>query len=154
VITFQMPVLALLATPVCLTLVGLRLVHRAGQTHSAPLGSAGFYLMLVSISMLALGVMLRVQLSPAGVRIRTMRRRRLVGWAEIYAITVEPQRRGGPRVVLWTTSHGRIRLPVPMANKTWNEAAFLHGYHQIGQYWLAAREPYQHPVARTSPPGY
>jgi hypothetical protein len=142
-----MPVVALLAMPVCLALAGLGLLDLAGEYHSAPLASAGFYLMFVSVGMLVLGLVLRVQLSPAGVRIRTMWRRRLVGWAEIYAITVEPQRRGGPRVVLWTVSGAPIRLPVPAANKAWNEAAFLRGYHQIGQYWLATRTPDQHSLA-------
>jgi hypothetical protein len=146
-VTFRMPVLALLSLPFCLTMAGLVLLHLAGEHHSAPVGSAGFYLIFSSVGLLVLGLVLRVQLSPAGVRIRSLQRRRLIGWAEIYAITVQPQRRGGPRVTLWTAYDGRIKLPLPIANKAWNEAAFVRDYHQIGQYWLATRNPDQRPLA-------
>jgi hypothetical protein len=79
-----------------------------------------------------------VRLNPAGVRVRAGWRTRLVGWAEIRAITIEP-RRAGSNVVLWTW-RGRVTLPVPMTtNRSHNEPAFLHGYHQIGQYWLASQ---------------
>jgi hypothetical protein len=43
--------------------------------------------------------------------------------------------------MLWMASGGRIRLPLPMANRNWNQAAFVRGYHQIGQYWLASQSP-------------
>jgi hypothetical protein len=80
--------------------------------------------------------LLRVQLGPAGVRIRALRRNQLVRWAEIHAVTVESHR-GGRRVTLWTATGQPVRLPLPMTNKAWNEATFLRGYHQIGQRWQA-----------------
>lgn len=140
-VTFRMPALALLAAPACLAGAGLGLLELAARHRSAPVGSAGFYLVFLGVAMLVLNLLLRVQLSPAGVRIHAMRRSRLVDWAEVRAVTVEPHRRSGPRVTLWTASGGPVRLPLPMANKAWNEAAFLRAYHQVGQYWLATRGP-------------
>jgi hypothetical protein len=140
-IMFRMPAATLLVLPIGIAAVGLELLELAARQHSALAGSVGLPLAFYAVTMLVTGVLLRVELSPAGVRIRTARRSRLVGWAEIRAITIEPQRRGGPRVTLWTVSGGRVRLPLPMANKKWNEAAFVREYHQIGQYWLATRGP-------------
>lgn len=150
-VTFRMPGLAVLAMPICFAVAGLELLYLAGEYHSAPVGSAGCYLLFLGVATLVLGLVLRVRLSPAGIRIRTLLRRRQVGWAEICAITVEPQRRGGPRVMLWTVSGGRVRLPLPMANRAWNEAAFVRDYHRIGQYWLASRAPDQLPPADWQP---
>jgi hypothetical protein len=136
--TFRMPVLALLALPVGVACVGSALLGLAGAKHSAPVGSAGFYLIFLAVGMLALNCLLRVQVGPAGIRIRALRRNQLVRWAEIRAVTVEPHR-NGRRVTLWTATGGPVKLPLPMTNKAWNEATFLYGYHQIGQYWLATR---------------
>ncbi len=150
-ITFKLPALTLLVVPAGLVVAGLGLLRLAGEHHSAPIGSAGFYLLFLSIAMLVLGLVPRVQLSPAGVRIRALRGSRLIGWPEINAVTVEPQRRGGPRVVLWTAPGGQVRLPLPVAgsgpDRARHEAAFLRGYHQIGQYWLATRTPDPHALA-------
>lgn len=134
--TFRMPALVLLALPVGLAGLGLALIGLAAAEHSAPVGSAGFYLIFLGAGVLALNALLRVQVSPAGIRIRALRRNQLVAWATIRAVTVEPHRRGR-RVTLWTSGGGQIQLPLPMTNKACDEAAFLRGYHQIGQYWQA-----------------
>jgi|GEM_PF-7046526 len=147
-VTFRVPLIALVATPACFALAGLGLLGLAAEHSSAPIGSAGFYLLFLSVPILAVVAFLRVQLSPAGVRVQALGRTRLIGWSQIRAITAEPQRRGGRRVTLWTPS-GPVQLPLPLGRGAENEAAFLHGYHQIGQYWLAHRGPDQPP-----PPGY
>ncbi len=148
IVTFRVPPIALIAMPACLTIAGLGLLGLAAEHHSAPVGSAGFYLLFLAVAILALTALLRVQLSPAGVRIQALGRNRLIGWSQIRAITAEPQRRGGRRVTLWTAS-GPVRLPLPLGRGAENKAAFLRGYHQIGQYWLAHRSPDgQHPVQR------
>jgi hypothetical protein len=104
----------------------------------------------MAVLMLAFAGSLRVRLDPAGIRIRSFARSRLVSWPEIRTITVEPQLPGGRRVVAWTTSGVRVALPVPMVTSTnYNEAAFLRDYHQIGQYWLA-HQPVQ-PVQPVRP---
>ena len=136
-VTFRAPGLALVVA-ICPAVGGLGLIHLAGQWHSAPLGSLGLFLTFMAVAALGLCLSLRVWLIPAGVRIRTGWRTRLVGWAEIRAITTEP-RRAGFNVVLWTW-RGRVTLPLPMTtNRSDTEPAFLHGYHQIGQYWLASQ---------------
>jgi hypothetical protein len=137
--TFRMPMVALLAVPAGLALAGLGLLDLAGEHHSAPVGSAGFYLIFLAVAMLALNCTLRVELSPAGVRIRVGWRSRLVSWSEIRAITVGPDRRSGRRVILWTGSARQVRLPLPMANRAWGDAEFQDGYHRIGQRWLASQ---------------
>lgn len=136
--TFRMPVLLMLAMPVALGCLGLALLGLATVHHSAPIGSAGFYLIFIGFGALALTAQLRVQLSPAGIRIRALGRNQLVRWAEIRAVTVEPCRRGR-RVTLWTFAGRPVQLPLPMTNRACDEAAFLRGYHQIGQYWQAMR---------------
>ncbi|HST48789.1 hypothetical protein [Jatrophihabitans sp.] len=141
-VTFRVPPVALFPLPAALAVAGLGLLGLAAEHHSAPVGSAGFYLVFLSVAILALTFLLRVQLSPAGVRIRAMGRNRLIGWPEVRAITAERQRRGGRQVTLWTAS-GPVRLPLPLGRGTWTEAAFVSGYHQIGQYWLAHRAPDQ-----------
>jgi len=134
--TFRMPALLLLAMPVALGCLGLALLALASAHHSAPVGSAGFYLIFLALGALALNSLLRVQVGPAGIRIRALRRNQLVRWAEVRAVTVEPYRRGR-RVTLWTATGEPVQLPLPMAGKACDEAAFLRGYHQIGQYWQA-----------------
>jgi hypothetical protein len=138
-VTFRMPMVALLAVPAGLALAGLGLLDIASERHSAPVGSAGFYLIFLAVAMLALNCTLRVQLNPAGVRIRVGWRSRLIGWSEIRAITVAPYHRSGRRVILWTASGRQVRLPLPMANRAWGDAAFQDGYHRIGQRWLASQ---------------
>jgi hypothetical protein len=148
-VTFRVPGLALFvaAAPAA---PGLWLVNLAGHLHSRLIGSTGLYLCFMAVLMLAFAGALRVRLDPAGIRIRTVARSQLVSWPEIRTITVEPQLRGGRRVVVWTTFGVRVPLPVPMVTSAnYNEAAFLRGYHQIGQYWLAHR-PVQ-PVAPVQP---
>ncbi len=130
---------ALLAVPAALALAGLGLLDIASGFHSAPVGSAGFYLIFMGIAMLALNWTLRVELDPDGVRIRVGWRSRLVSWSEIQAITVGPDHRSGRRVILWTTSGRQVRLPLPMANRAWGDAKFQHGYHRIGQRWLSSQ---------------
>ena len=141
-----MPAPTLLLLPIGMAAVGFELIELANWQHSVLAGSAGLFLAFYAVKLLATGVLLRVELSPAGVRIRAGFSSRLVGWAQIRAVTIEQQRWGGPRVTLWTVFGGRVTLPVPMTNKRWNnkkwnEAAFVRGYHQIGQYWLATRGP-------------
>lgn len=136
----------MLARPVCLAAAGEGLVTLAGQRHSPPIGAVGFYLMFLAVAYLVSHLLLRVQLSPAGVRIRALRHGRRLSWPEISAVTIQPQHRGGRRVTLWTVAGEAVRLPLPVTNKAWNEAAFMRGYHQIGQYWLATRSPDQQPL--------
>jgi hypothetical protein len=138
-VTFRMPMVALFAVPAGLALAGLGLLDIASERHSAPVGSTGFYLIFLAVAMLALNWTLRVQLNPAGVRIRIGWRGRLVSWSEIRAITVGPYHRSGRRVILWTGSGRQVWLPLPMANKAWGDAEFQDGYHRIGQRWLASQ---------------
>lgn len=139
-VTFRLPVITVIAMPACLIIAGLLLLSLASQHHSAPIGSAGIYLLFLAAACLLLTVALRVELSPAGVRIRGLGRNRLVGWAQVRAVTAEPHRRRGRRVTLWTES-GPVPVPLPLGRGTENEASFVRGYHQIGQYWLAHRDP-------------
>jgi hypothetical protein len=146
-VTFRAPGLALVVS-IGSAVAGLGLLHLAGQLHSALLGLVGIFLSFMTVGALGLCLSLRVRLDPAGVRIRTGWRIRLVGWAEIRAITIEP-RRAGSNVVLWTW-RGRVTLPVPMTtNRSNDEPDFLRGYHQIGQYWLAMQA-----VRPSNPPAY
>jgi hypothetical protein len=137
-----------LVVSICWALAGLGLIQLASQWRSPVFGSIGLFLTFMAVPALGFCLSLRVRLEPAGVRIRAGWRTRLVGWAEIRAITIEP-RRAGFNVVLWTW-RGRVTLPVPMTtNRSNNEPAFLRGYHQIGQCWLASQQ-----LPAGSPPAY
>lgn len=136
-VTFRAPGLALLVG-LGPAIAGIGLLRLASLMGSPVLGSLGLYLIFLAVPIVGCCLSLQVRLTPAGVRIRSGWRVRLVGWAEIRAITIEP-RRAGSNVVLWTW-RGRVRLPVPMTtSRSKNEPAFLRGYHQIGQSWLASQ---------------
>jgi hypothetical protein len=140
-VTFRMPVLLLLPVPAGVATVGVMLLFQAAARHSAPAGSAGLGLSVLGLWTLIANSFLRVQLGPAGIRIWSLRQRsRLVRWDQIRTITVEPYR-GARRVTLWTLAGRRIPLPLPISYRGRYEAALLHGYHQIGQYWQAIQQP-------------
>jgi len=77
-----------LVVSICPALAGLGLVQLASQWRSPVFGSIGLFLTFMSLAALGCGRSLRVRLEPAGVRIRAGWRIRLVGWAEIRAITI------------------------------------------------------------------
>ena len=95
-----MPAPTLLLLPIGMAAVGFELIELANWQHSVLAGSAGLFLAFYAVKLLATGVLLRVELSPAGVRIRAGFSSRLVGWAQIRAVTIEQQRWGGPRVIV------------------------------------------------------
>ena len=134
-VTFRMPVLLLLPVPAGVAVLGVWLLFLAATRHSAAAGAAGLGLSVLGLWTLVANAVLRVQVGPAGIRLRSLRQRsRLMRWDQIHAITVEPYR-GGPLVTLWTLAGRRVRLPLPMSPRGYYRAAFLQGYQQIGQYW-------------------
>ena len=88
------------------------------------------------VLMIALGMWVGITLTPEGVLVHNIRRRRLA-WNLIEAVTEEP-RFGSRRVVLWIEGGYRVPLRAPvMALPGVGRRRFEQDFHTIGRWWLA-----------------